>query len=64
MNALLVLIILAIACATICVRKSPQAMLSIAAWLLSTVDADEARTRVYAERLAAWKRQLGIEERA
>lgn len=60
MNALLVLIILGIACGAICVRKSPDAMYSLAAWLMTTADADRERKRFHAERHQAYKRQLGI----
>lgn len=61
-NYLILLVLIAVASAAICVRRSPKAMTAIAAWLVSTAEADEARAEYHRKRHAAWRRQLGISE--
>lgn len=60
-NYVMLLILLAIGCIAFCIRKSPHTMTQIAAWLMSTAEADEARAKYHAKRHAAWRRELGIE---
>lgn len=62
-NYTILLVLLAVGCAAICLRRSPKAMTSLAAWLLSTAEADEERAKYHTKRHAAWRRSLGIAER-
>ena len=63
-NYTLLLILLAIGCAAFCLRKSPEAMMRLAAYLMSTAEADVARAEYHAKRHEAWRKELGIAESA
>lgn len=61
-NYVMLLVIFGIVTALFCIRRSPQAMMAIAAWLMSTTEADIARAKYHAKRHAAWRQTLGIED--
>jgi hypothetical protein len=60
-NYVMLILLLAVVGAAIIIRRSPDSMTAIAAWLMSTAEADIERAKYHAKRLEAWRRHLGVE---
>ena len=62
LNLPLGLIILAGGCTAYCVRKTPAYQRLLAAWLLASAEADEARAAIFEKRFTQHRIKFGVPE--